>query len=203
MGREAVAYADWKGQSAEVKAIAEATEVILRGAIKARVPRAAITALRLEGGLLTIDLGEEQLRLNLGTAEAARWHALLLTPPPSLAVKLGVSSGRPAFVLGEFDDLALTEALSGARVSNLSAAAVLISVIVTDDDLARTLNIARDNPGKAVWCVYPKGKTASPGDSSIRLVMRNAGFRDSKSCAVSERLTATRYALTVKPIEPA
>ncbi|MET3612595.1 hypothetical protein ABID16_000900 [Rhizobium aquaticum] len=203
MGRESVAYADWKGQSAEVKAIAEASEVILRGAIKARVPRAAITALRLDDGLLTIDLGTEQLRLNLGIAEAAKWHVLLQTPPPSLAAKLGISTEKPAFVLGDFDDLALTEALLGARVSNLAAATVLISVIVTDQDMARTLDMAHENSPKPVWCVYPKGKAASPGDSSIRLVMRNAGFRDNKSCAVSERLTATRYALAVKPIGPA
>ena len=203
MGRESVAYADWKGQSAEVKAIAEATEVILRGAIKARFPRDAITALRLDSGLLTIDLGEEQLRLNLGVAEAAKWHALLQTPPPSLVAKLGVSSEKPAFVIGEFDDLALTEALSGARVSNLAEATMLISVILTDHDLARTLKSAHGNPGKPVWCIYPKGKAATLGDSSIRLAMRNAGFRDNKSCSVSERLTATRYALAVKPIGPA
>jgi len=203
MGREARAHAEWKGQSAEVKAIAEATEVILRGAIKARIPRNAITAICQENGLLTINVGAEQLSLDLGVTEAAKWHRLLETPPPSLAAKLGISPEKPAYLLGKTDDPALAEALADAQTDDQAAATVVISVIGTDEDLSQTVKIVRQNPRTAVWCVYPKGKAASPGDTAIRREMRQAGLRDNKSCAVSERLTATRYALPAEPIRPA
>ena len=199
MGRESFAHAEWQGQSAEVKAIAEAKEVILRGAIKSRIPRDAITGLCLEKGLLTIEVGAEQLRLDLGATEAEKWHALLRTSPPGLAAKLGISPEKPAFLLGETDDLALTEALAGSRTGDPAAASVVISVIGADQDLSDTLAISSRNPRKAVWCVYPKGKAANPGDAVIREAMRNAGFRDNKSCSVSDRLTATSYALPVNP----
>ena len=44
-----------------------------------------------------------------------------------------------------------------------------------------------------LWTVYPKGKAGQFGDTAIRTALRDAGWRDTKSCAVSERLTATRY----------
>jgi hypothetical protein len=47
----------------------------------------------------------------------------------------------------------------------------------------------------ARWAVYPKGTGVAFGDSEIRSLLRALGFRDSKSCSVSERLTATRYGL--------
>ena len=43
MGRTSITIAQWQGQTAEVRALLEATEIVLRGGIKARVARAAIT----------------------------------------------------------------------------------------------------------------------------------------------------------------
>jgi hypothetical protein len=42
----------------------------------------------------------------------------------------------------------------------------------------------------ALWAVYPKGGAM---DAAVRTQLRAAGWRDVKACAVSERLTATRY----------
>ena len=42
----------------------------------------------------------------------------------------------------------------------------------------------------ALWAVYPKGGAM---DAAVRTALRAAGWRDAKACAVSERLTATRY----------
>lgn len=198
MGRESVAQAEWMGRSAQVKAIAEAHEIILRGAIKARLPRNAVTAVLVENGVLTVEFGQDRLRLELGAQDATKWHALLTTSPPSLAEKLGISGEKPGFVMGRTDDPALGDALIGRSVDDLATAALLVSVINTDDDLARTIETAYQSPDKAVWCIYPKGKAASPGDAAIRQAMRDAGFKDSKSCSVSERLTATRYSSPVR-----
>jgi hypothetical protein len=44
-----------------------------------------------------------------------------------------------------------------------------------------------------LWAVYPKGMAANPGEAAIRSALRSAGWMDNKTCAVSARLTATRY----------
>ena len=71
----------------------------------------------------------------------------------------------------------------------------MIACIERPDDLsaARTLHAA--HPSLALWAVYPKGRGVTFGENEIRASLRAKGFRDTKSCAVSERLTATRYNL--------
>lgn len=45
----------------------------------------------------------------------------------------------------------------------------------------------------SLWTIYPKGRGVAFGEREIRTALRAAGFRDTKSCAVSGLLTATRY----------
>ena len=45
----------------------------------------------------------------------------------------------------------------------------------------------------SLWTIYPKGRGVAFGEREIRTVLRAAGFRDTKSCAVSGLLTTTRY----------
>jgi hypothetical protein len=73
-------------------------------------------------------------------------------------------------------------------------AAMLIARIDGPDDLAAAMAAQADCPGLPIWAIYPKGKNQTFGDGAIRAALRAAGFRDTKSCAVSDRLTATRYA---------
>ena len=129
----------------------------------------------------------------MNAAEAARWVKAIATPPPSLAAKLGVGPGRPVFAVGAFDDPALAEALSGATTPALEFASQLLAVIENPAQLDSALALARTHPSLALWCVYPKGKAADPGDAAIRAKFRAAGWMDNKTSAVSDRLTATRY----------
>ncbi|MFM2356335.1 MAG: hypothetical protein RLZZ528_2071, partial [Pseudomonadota bacterium] len=130
----------------------------------------------------------------LGATEATRWVAALLKAPPSLAAKLGVAADRPVYIFGQTDDPELQEALTGAAVPTPGLAVQIVAVIETPDDLTGALALSSRNPGLPVWCVYPKGPSARPGDGAIRDAFRASGLIDTKSCAVSERLTATRYA---------
>lgn len=194
MGREATTRASWRGTTAEVKVIAEADEIILRGAIKAKLPRSGITATALQSSALTIHFGPDQLVLELGEVQAEKWQKLLLTPPPTLAQKLGISPQKPAFVSGRITDPVLMEALTAATVTEPEDSTCLISVIENEADLNATLELAGGMATLPVWCIYPKGRQANPGDAQIRHVLRAAGFMDNKSCAVSPKFTATRYA---------
>jgi hypothetical protein len=193
MGREATALCEWRGESAEAKILLESQEIILRGAIKARLAREALSDIFVEGEALHLKVAGEPLILSLGAVEAGKWYNALLKPMPTLAEKLGVSADTPVFVLGAVDDPVLVDALAGATVSASGDAAVLIACLHSHADLAQAIVPAALYPALHLWCIYPKGKDADVTDAMVRTAMRDAGLSDSKSCAVSERLTATRY----------
>ncbi len=191
MGREAVITATAGADAGEVRAILESGELILRGAFRRRWPRAALTGARVEDGALLLTAAGEPVRLELG-ALAAAWAKALGTPPPSLRSKLGLDKGK-ALVIGPVEDAELTTALEDARVATLEEATLVVAVVETDSDLARALTALEGRRDRPLWAVYPKGRGVVFGDGEIRTALRAAGMMDTKACAVSERLTATRY----------
>ena len=193
MGRETQAVVTFRGVSVEAKVLLESTELILRGGIKARLPRSALRDVSTGPDGLRLIAQDEPLHIALPEDEAVRWAKAIVTPPPSLASKLGIGADRVALVCGKATDPALAEALAGATTTDPASAAALIAII--EDRAGLTQAIAKaEAAGLPCWCVYPKGKVADPGDAAIRTAFRAAGFIDNKTCAVSERLTATRYA---------
>lgn len=192
MGREASVQAEIGGETGEVRALLESTELILRGAIKRRYPKSELRDVSVEGETLRFTSGGEAIRLHLGARVAASWAKAIATPPPSLGAKLGLDKGR-AFVIGRFNDMALSEALDGATVDDPAEAAMLIAPIDGPDDLAKAAKLQAAHPHLALWAIYPKGRDVAFGDGAVRTALRAIGLRDTKSCAVSDRLTATRY----------
>ncbi len=193
MGREAVCSIRHGGEAAEGKALLEAAEVILRGPIRARLPRASLTGWSVDGGTLRLDTGGGTYELDLGPVEAAAWDKALAKPPPDLGAKLGLGPDRPGWVMGRVEDADLAAALAGAEAADPSAAALLLALILSPPDLAAALALADAHPAKPVWAIHAKGKAAAPPDADIRAAFRDAGYVDTKACAVSARLTATRY----------
>ncbi|WP_168769192.1 hypothetical protein [Yoonia maricola] len=139
-----------------------------------------------------------ELMIEMGLPEAARWQKALLKKPPTLAEKLGVSSQDPAYVSGAYEDAPLQDALADATVNEPQQASILIAVLTEVPDLEAASNLALAHPDKHVWMINPKGKAATVGDTMIRTHMRGRGFIDSKTSAVSDQLTATRYRLRAK-----
>lgn len=195
MGRETTARVSWHGQTSEAKVLLERTELILRGGVKARIARGSIAKVTAATDGLHLVIDGAVLHVAMGEVEAVRWAKAIATPPPSLAAKLGVATDRLAYVLGDASDLPLAEALAGARAPAPDQAAMLLAVIEDAAGLAEALGLAKDHPALPIWCIYPKGKAANPGDGAIRAAFRGAGWMDNKTSAVSDRLTATRYAL--------
>jgi hypothetical protein len=192
MGLEAETTCIHGGKPVKVKALLESTELILRGGLKRKLPISSLRNVKASADQLSFDAEGEAYVLNLGAAKAATWAKKINTLPPTLAMKLGLSAGVLAFVIGDVDDTELAAALKDNRCSTLSEAGMTIAVVKSDTQLAAALKIH----GKAqapLWLANVKGAKSPLGENAIRAVMREHGFIDTKTCAVSAILAATRY----------
>lgn len=192
MGKEADVRAEVNDASGKVHALLERDELILRGDIRRRFPRAALQNVAVVDGVLSFTGAGQVVRLHLGDA-AQTWHTAITTPPPSLRAKLGLDRGAKALLYGACDDAELAAALDGVVTDDAAQAAMLVACILGPEDLAAAQSIQARYPALPIWTVYPKGRNVLFGDGAIRDTLRALGFRDTKSCAVSPRLTATRY----------
>ena len=71
---------------------------------------------------------------------------------------------------------------------------MIIAVLDAIGDLEAAFAVASSAPDLMLWCVYPKGR-AAVGDAKVRDYLRGRGYIDSKTCAVSALMTATRYGM--------
>lgn len=194
MGREAHGRCTIGPHTEEVRAYLESTMLKLRGAaLKRQIPLATVSQVSVAGDVLLFVTQSEPIALELGADEAHKWHKKITTPAPSLASKLGVSATKPAYVLGQIDDAALTEALAGATTDRTDQAAVLLAVTLTTQDLVQAVALHAGMACAAMWVIHVKGKAAVLSDSAIRQYLRERGYMDNKTTAVSDRYTATRY----------
>ena len=193
MGREAECHCTVGTETAWAKVLLESDAILLRGAVKRRFGLGAIEAPRVVDGRLHFSCGAENVALELGEPEALRWLKKLGTPPPSLASKLGVGPERRAWVSGPLTDPALAAALRGAQTADPRAASILVAVVSSQAELDKAVALHSGMDCKSVWIVHPKGRDASLTDAEVRSTLRAHAYRDNKTSAVSEALTATRY----------
>ncbi|MET3711524.1 hypothetical protein ABIC65_002233 [Sphingomonas trueperi] len=176
-----------------MKLLLEADALILRGAIRRHFARSRLESLRVDSGLLRFDCGGESVALHLGESAVAKWMAAIQQVPPSLREKLGLARDRAYWVGPPATEPELIAAIDGACTAFPDEAAVLLGVVEQPADLD-ALIAAQPLPTRLpLWAIYPKGKAVPFGDAAVRVALREAGYRDTKSCAVSARLTATRY----------
>jgi hypothetical protein len=197
MGREAVCKCVWAGTAAEVKALLESTEVILRGGLRKRVPFNEIKQVKALSDRLRFTVAGETVELFLSPKAAATWAAVLTSPPPSLARKLGITSTTVVRTIGEIHDRALNSALAEAAGISAKNSALIVAYVDSEESLHRTLKEAQAQLIKAVpiWMVYAKGKGHAIDESAIRSLLRNNGMMDTKVASVSATLTAIRFNL--------
>jgi hypothetical protein len=195
MGREATCTCNWAGANAQVKALIEPPELILRGGIRRRLPLAELKNVQASGGNLHFQFAGESVSLALGGALAAKWAQAVTAPPPSLAKKLGIASQSTICVIGEIDDVALHDALAAAQPIANSKADLIIARVDTPGELAHALKSAAKElaAGKPIWFVYPKGRGHALAENDVRTMGLTAGLVDTKVASVSPRLTALRF----------
>jgi hypothetical protein len=192
MGREVDAQADYHGQSGSVRVLLESDALVLRGEIKARIPRRALQGWQADADDLQLSTPEGPLVLTMGAAEAAKWVVALNKPLPTLAEKLGVA-GKKLWLMADTQDENLASALTGIQQVGMAEASLAIAVLRQADDLDRLLNLCSEHPTLPIWAINQKGARAGLPESAIRLALRAIGLVDTKACAVSPGLSGTLY----------
>lgn len=194
MGLEAESELINAGETVHVKALLESHALILRGAVKKTLPVHEISDPRAVGNQLLFEHKGTPYALRLPEGQAAKWLKKLTTEPPSLAARLGVDAAHKALVWGHTDDPAMNAALAGATTDKPIEAAMSLAVVSDPDALAQALNtLLHALPHAPIWIVYPKGAKSTLPESTVRNHLRSLAWVDTKACAVSDRLTATRY----------
>jgi hypothetical protein len=192
MGREAEGHAVWRGEAGAVKALLESDALVLRGEVRAKLPRVTLAGWRVEGDDLCLRSGGEGLVLTLGAKEALAWVRALEKPVPTLAAKLGVSETARPWVIGGPMPEALVEAVGDLALPGPEGAALIIAVLTGPDELAAALAAGQAH-GLRVWCVHGKGKGAAVTAGAVRTHFRAGAWVDIKTSAVSEAFSATLY----------
>jgi len=195
MGLEATCVCEWNGSKAEVKALIEPPELILRGGLRKRIPTAHMSRVRIEGSCLCFTFEEERFTLHLGGSVAAKWAEALLKPPPTLAKKLGINAETTVRLIGKADDPALKEALAEAKNVSPQTGSLILARVDTPSDLTRALAKTADDldRGVPIWFIYRKGPGHPLNEGLVRSTALAAGIVDTKVASVSTTLTALRF----------
>jgi hypothetical protein len=193
MGREATVRVEYAGRSGDAKALLEAEGLIFRAPMTGRISRATISDLTVEEGALVGIATEGEFRLHLGEAEAAKWKSALKRPLPTLAEKMSVKPGLAIWTSGAFDTPELAALMEGTVLVRSAFAELRLIRAESLVALMKGLEASND-AASPIWVVHGKGRSPFGGNAT-RQTMRELGYVDVKSCAVSTDLSATRYLL--------
>jgi hypothetical protein len=191
MGREATCRCKWGAEEGDCKVLLEGRELILRSGIRRRVWLSAISGLEARGGNLVFTVGQDQVELRLGVEAARRWAKAIQTPPPSLAVKLGISRATRLSVVGNIESDELKEAVAEASPASEKEVDLVLLCVNSQSELQQSF--AARTYTSPLWIVYPKGSKSDMKESGLRDLLRSRGFIDTKVASVSARLTALRF----------
>jgi hypothetical protein len=195
MEREADCVCERAGQAAQVKALLEFRELILRGAMSRRLPFAEMKHVQARGDRLCFEFKAEAWSLAIGSEQAEQWAVKILTLPASLAKRMGITAEVSVEIAGEVDDRALEDALAEAKSVTKRHGELIVACVGTPEALARVLT-AKAEPlalGVPIWVVYRKGRGQPLGEQDVRALCLAAGLVDHKVTAVSDALTALRF----------
>ncbi len=194
MGREAEGTIRYLGAEGAGRILIEGAEVILRGEVRAKIPREAIAAVWVEGEDLVLATARGPVVATVGAGVAEGLARVLRKPVPTLAEKLGLMGGARAGCLWPVTDPTLAAALEG-HVAPVAEATILVAEIMDEGALERLVKALPALVGRYVWCVNAKGPRPPLPEARIRAALRAAGWIDSKTTAVSQATSATRYGL--------
>jgi hypothetical protein len=197
MGREATCQCDWAGTKAEVKALLETSELILRGEIRKKIPFAALKEVEAKADRLCFMIDGERIQLFLGKDQAAKWAAAIKAGPVPLAKKLGITDQSIVRTIGEASDEALQFALAQAAQISAKNPSLIVACVDTPKSLDAAIRKAESQLAKAVpiWLVYRKGPGHALNETMIRSALLPTGLVDTKVASVSATLTAIRFNL--------
>lgn len=195
MGREALCTCAWNGKKHQVKALLEPPELILRGEIRRRMPFARIESIKTDGENLLFSFEGDTVRLQLGSALAAKWAETMQKSPPTLARKFGITSEITVHMVGSVDDPAITSALAEAKSVSHNKGDLILARVDTPADLTAALRQASAELaiGIPIWFIYRKGPGHPLNENLVRTTALATGIVDTKVSAVSAEFSALRF----------
>ncbi len=192
--RVTLALADAVVQTGDSKVLLEGDELILRGAVRARIRRADVHDATANAGVVTVRLTGGTLTLALDV-DAVKFVKKLLEPPKSRLEKLGVVAGARVAVIGVDDGTLGAElAAMGVTVATRAAAneGLILLGVTTARDLPKIGSAAKFLAADgALWVVHPKG-VAGVKDVDVFAAAKNAGLTYTKVARFSDTHTAEK-----------
>jgi hypothetical protein len=196
MGREAKILVQLADTSGACTVLLEAHELILRGAIKAKLLLSELSGVHLQSNGLHAGTPRGALWLGLSERVAQSWFKKMQDAPPTLASKLGISTGvRVAFLRGDVE----LEALVAAQAAEIAAAPqaeLWLAPLDGSADLGDLLVRLTQSPlgaRQALWVIRRKGVQAELKEATVMRELRALALVPSKTASVSESRTADRY----------
>ena len=198
MGREATIEAQLGDARGSCTVHLEASELILRGAIKARLRITELSGEHVQANGLHANTPQGALWLGLTERVAQSWLLKMQTPPPTLASKLGIHSQIGVAFLQPDTEMAALVQENGAIVCTLQQADLWFTALNSAEDLHDLLAQLRHTPlakNQALWVVRAKGKAATLKESTVMQELRALCLVPTKTASVSELRTADRYSV--------
>lgn len=195
MGREALCTCIWNGEKHQIKALLEPPDLIVRGEVRRKIPFSKIKNIKADGEMLSLSFEGDSVRLQLGSAMAAKWADAILKPPPTLAKKLGISSETIVRIIGPVDDAALKNALAEAKAISPSKGDLILARVDSAADLSAALRktAAQLDDAVPIWFIYRKGPGHPLNENSVRSTALAVGIVDTKVASVSAEFSALRF----------
>jgi len=200
LGLEKTCEVEAGGKRATAKVQLESTELIIRGALKLKIPLAEVTGYEAKAGQLRVTRGRETIRLALG-ADAEKW-ALKIRYPRGRLDKLGIKPGMRVAVLGIEDPdfrAELRERTDDVAVGKPKKDTDIVIVALSDrKDLPRLEALKRTlKKNGAIWVVWPKGRKEFREDD-VRAYGPLAHLVDVKVMSFSDTLSGLKMVIPVK-----
>ncbi|MDQ3282547.1 MAG: DUF3052 domain-containing protein [Acidobacteriota bacterium] len=197
MGTETRCRVEIDDQSSEAKVLLETDELILRGAVKARIAFRDAANVAADGGVLRLEWAQDgttrAVRLHVG-ADAAKW-AEKIRNPKTVAEKLGVKPGQKIAIVGALDTGFLGSLPYTTKVG--SGSDVIFFAANARQELTKLVALRKAlAPAGAVWVIRPKG-VASISESDVMSAAKSAGLVDVKVVRFSDTHTAEKLVIPV------
>src|SRR5215212_4566320 len=193
MGNEALCRVEIGGQSADAKALLETEELIVRGALRAKIPFREAKDVAVEGGVLRLRWNDRDVRIHVG-GDAAKW-AEKIRNPKSVEAKLGAKAGQKIAIIGKIDESFLEGVDADVSHRLRRENDVIFFAANKRDELARLAELRGGLVAAgAVWVIRPKGGGAI-SESDVMAAGKAAGLVDVKVVKFSETHTAEKFVI--------
>lgn len=196
MGREAKIEVQLGDASGACSVLLEAHELIVRGAIKAKLLLQELTDVQVQSNGLHAGTPRGALWLGLSERVAQSWFKKMQEAPPTLASKLGIGAGvRVAFLQADTELEALVAA-QVAEITEASEAQLWLAPLERSADLGGLLARLAQSPlgaTQALWVIRRKGVLAELKEATVMRELRALALVPTKTTSVSESRTADRY----------